>query len=90
MSKKPVVVPTGALIFKRVKLAGYWNAKWLQENNLNPERVKMFEELCELIRDCKFLPPISDVVPIEDFQKAVNDSLEGFKGHKKVLMMEES
>ena len=90
MSKKPVTVPTGALIFKRVKLAGFWNAKWLQENSDNPERVKMFDELCSLIRDCKFLPPISDMVPIQNYQEAVNAALKGFRGKKTIFMMEES
>lgn len=89
MSKKSIAVPTGALIFKRARLTGYWNAKWVQENKENPELVRMFDDLFDLVRECKLLPPASETFSLSDFQHAVKTSLEGFKGSKKIFLMDE-
>ena len=90
MSKKPVTISTGALIFKRVRLTGYWNAKWVQENKENPELVRMFDDLFDLVRECKLLPPVSETFSLSDFKVAVKSSLEGYKGSKKVFVMDNS
>ncbi|XP_061177201.1 enoyl-[acyl-carrier-protein] reductase, mitochondrial-like [Saccostrea echinata] len=90
MSKKPVVVSTGALIFKRVRLTGYWNAKWVQENKENPELVRMFDDLFDLVRERKLLPPSSETFSLSDFKLAVKSSLEGYKGSKKIFLMDDS
>ncbi|XP_062617177.1 enoyl-[acyl-carrier-protein] reductase, mitochondrial-like [Saccostrea cucullata] len=90
MSKKPVVVSTGALIFKRVRLTGYWNAKWVLENKENPELVRMFDDLFDLVREGKLLPPASETFSLSDFKQAVKSSLEGYKGSKKIFLMDDS
>lgn len=90
MSKKPVMVSTGALIFKRVRLIGYWNAKWVQENEENPELVRMFDDLFDLVRECKLLPPASETFSLKNFKLAVKSSLEGYKGSKKIFVMDDT
>ncbi|XP_052088948.1 enoyl-[acyl-carrier-protein] reductase, mitochondrial-like [Mytilus californianus] len=89
MSKKPLTIPTGALIFKEVKIMGYWNTQWNFEHRDSDEKKDMYKNLCDLIRDCKLLPSPSELVPFSNFQEAVDKSLEGFQNQKKVLVMQE-
>jgi trans-2-enoyl-CoA reductase len=37
MSRQPVIIPTGALIFNEVKILGYWNTQWNFENKASKE-----------------------------------------------------
>ncbi|XP_060077156.1 enoyl-[acyl-carrier-protein] reductase, mitochondrial-like [Ylistrum balloti] len=89
MSKKPVVVPTGAFIFKEIRLAGYWNTQWNALNSKSPEKVKMYKDICDLMRAEKFFPPESDLVPFEKFEDAVAEAMVGFRQQKKVLVMDD-
>ncbi|XP_069130740.1 enoyl-[acyl-carrier-protein] reductase, mitochondrial-like [Argopecten irradians] len=89
MSKKPVVVPTGAFIFKEIRLAGYWNTQWNTQNSHSVEKVTMYKDLCKLMRTGKLLTPESDLIPFEKFEDAVAQAMEGFRKEKKVLVMDE-
>ncbi|KAL4233857.1 mitochondrial 2-enoyl thioester reductase [Mactra antiquata] len=88
MSRQPVIVPTGVFIFKEVSAVGYWNSQWNVENATSPERDLMFDELCDMIRECKLIPPQSEVFNLENFAEAVQSAMEGFQEKKKVLSME--
>ena len=65
MSRKPITVPTGVLIFREVRILGYWNTEWNARNCDSPAKRKMVDEICDLMRQGKFLPPPSDVYEIE-------------------------
>ncbi|KAL3882262.1 hypothetical protein ACJMK2_028624 [Sinanodonta woodiana] len=90
MAKQPVTIPIGALIFKEVSAVGFWNSKWNAENKNNPAKEKMLEELCEMIKDCKLMPPKSDLLPLTKYQEAVASAMEGYKGQKKVFVMDDN
>ena len=85
MSRKPVTVPTGVFIFKEVTAIGYWNSQWNKDNKDNPEKDKMFSDICDLIKQGKLSPPASDLIPFENYAEAVKTSMAGFQGKKKVL-----
>ena len=85
MSRKPVTVPTGVFIFKEVRAVGYWNSQWNKDNKDNPEKDKMFSDICDLLRQRKLSPPASDLIPLENYAEAVKTSMAGFQGKKKVL-----
>lgn len=87
MSKQPITVPTGAMIFKEIKLFGYWMTEWTNRNKGNPLRDKMFDELCDLIRDCQMVPPPCQLTPLRDFQSAIAQSAQKFSGRKQLLQM---
>jgi trans-2-enoyl-CoA reductase len=53
MSRKPVVLPTGSLIFKDVQLRGFWLTKWLERHS-EQERAAMIKEIYSLIKQQKF------------------------------------
>ena len=88
MSRKPVTVPTGALIFKEVKVLGFWNTEWNRRNHDSPLKVEMVEDLCDLMRRGKFLPPPCDIFPVDQYKSAVSAATEGFKPKKVVLQMD--
>eukprot|EP00126_Sphaerothecum_destruens_P009266 Sdes_comp20477_c0_seq4m14785 len=44
MSKEPVIVPTGQLIFRNIKLAGFWLSQWVDSNS-RFDRDQMFSEI---------------------------------------------
>ncbi|XP_067675917.1 enoyl-[acyl-carrier-protein] reductase, mitochondrial-like [Haliotis asinina] len=88
MSRKPIVVPTGALLFKEIKLEGYWNTEWNKRNRDSQVRDDMYRDLCQMIRDKHFKNPVSDNIPLDQYDKAVAESLESFKGTKKILVMD--
>lgn len=90
MSKQPIIVPTGSLIFKQVRLDGYWNTEWHKAHRGTPEREKMFSDLCDFLRSGALKPPSSDLFHIEKFQEAVTQGMSGFKGKKKLLVMDKS
>lgn len=85
MSRKPVTVPTGALIFKEVRVLGYWNTEWNARHRDSPLKREMVDDLCDLMRRGKFLPPPTDLYPLEQYKDAVKAATEGFK-HKKVVL----
>ncbi|XP_071113909.1 enoyl-[acyl-carrier-protein] reductase, mitochondrial-like [Haliotis cracherodii] len=90
MSRKPIVVPTGALLFKEIKLEGYWNTEWNKRNRDSQVRDEMYQSICQLIRDKHFKNPVSDNIPLELYDRAVAESLESFKGTKKILVMDKN
>ncbi|KAF5302589.1 hypothetical protein FQA39_LY10207 [Lamprigera yunnana] len=45
MSKEPVIVPTSALIFKNIRVFGFWMTRWSKDNFDSEERNEMLEEL---------------------------------------------
>ncbi|KAL8619066.1 hypothetical protein ACOMHN_020764 [Nucella lapillus] len=87
MSRQPVTVPTGALIFKEVRVLGYWNTEWNKRHCDSQLKKEMVDELCDLMRTGKFLPPPSDVYSLDQYKEAVLAATEGFKGKKVVLKM---
>ena len=90
MSRKPVTVPTGVFIFKEITAVGYWNSQWNKDNVDNPDKEKMFNNLFDLIREGKLIPPACDIIPLEKYAEAVKTSMSGFQGKKKVFSMTDS
>lgn len=89
MSREPVTVATGPLIFKDISFRGFWMTRWSKENYDVPERAKMMKELCQLIEDGKFVAPMHEMVPLENFKDAAAAALsfKGFTGKKYILNM---
>ena len=53
MSKQPLLVPTGAFIFKDITLSGFWLTRWLENDathNASRGRRAMLDDICALIR----------------------------------------
>jgi trans-2-enoyl-CoA reductase len=86
MSRKPVTVPTSALIFKNIQLKGFWLTKWLEEHSPE-EKQKMLDHIFELIRTEK-LKLWMERKDFSSFPSALEAVKETQRNRKIVLMMD--
>lgn len=88
MAKQPVTVPVSALIFKDVKVRGFWVTQWKREHSSDGEAFRaMLDELCHLIRQGKLTAPACTEVGLQDYNKAVDTAMQPFTSAKQVLIM---
>ncbi|XP_066494561.1 enoyl-[acyl-carrier-protein] reductase, mitochondrial [Tiliqua scincoides] len=88
MSKQPVTVPVSALIFKDVKLRGFWMTQWKRDHAQNKEELrKMIEDLCSLIRQGQLTAPACREVPLANYQEALTASMKPYISAKQILLM---
>lgn len=87
MSKEPLSVPAGALIFNDIKLCGFWNTRWNSENRGFDSANHMWNYLANLVRTGRLREPLHQLVPVEDFRKAIARSLEPFISKKQILIL---
>lgn len=94
MSKQPVALPVGLLIFKDIRFVGFWLSKWNERDALGKQH--MIDDILGLMRAGKF----SDV-PVEEvpwswdtdekqLQDAVQSGLTGFRSGKGVFLFGET
>lgn len=88
MAKQPVTVPVSALIFKDVKVRGFWVTKWKKDHSNDGRAFRaMLDELCHLIRQGKLSAPVCTEVSLEDYSKALDAAMQPFTSAKQVLIM---
>ncbi|KAK1895944.1 Enoyl-[acyl-carrier-protein] reductase mitochondrial [Dissostichus eleginoides] len=88
MAKKPVTVPVSALIFKDVKVRGFWVTQWKRDHSSNGRAFRaMLDELCQLIRQGKLTAPACTEVSLLDFNKALDAAMQPFTSAKQVFIM---
>ena len=89
MSKRPVTVGTGQLIFNDVTLRGYWMSRWNEANEGSEERWRMRETVAAWMREGKLRLGVEEVVLREEgvagIQRALQRYAEPFKLKKVVL-----
>jgi trans-2-enoyl-CoA reductase len=90
MSKQPLSLPTGLLIFKDLKFSGFWVSRWSDANPQEKERT--VEEILQITREKKFRD-----IPTQEMKwewdtkgtkltEAVSGTLQGFRSGKSVLL----
>ncbi|KAJ9620436.1 mitochondrial 2-enoyl thioester reductase [Taxawa tesnikishii (nom. ined.)] len=94
MSKQPVSLPTGLLIFKNISFDGFWVSRWSEQN---PEdKSKTVDHVLSLTREGKFKDiPVQEVqwkwgTKKEELVDAVQGTLEGFRSGKGVFVFSET
>ncbi|KAK5133399.1 hypothetical protein LTR08_007738 [Meristemomyces frigidus] len=94
MSKQPVSLPTGLLIFKNISFDGFWVSRWSDQN---PEQKEAcVKEVLALTREGKFKDvPMQAVkweyeTKEEELVGAVQGTLEGFRGGKGIFVFGET
>lgn len=88
MAKQPVTVPVSALIFKDVKVRGFWVTRWKKDHSHDETAARgMLDELCALIRAGKLTAPACTEHGLEDFKKALDAAMQPFTSAKQVLLM---
>ncbi|XP_076036918.1 enoyl-[acyl-carrier-protein] reductase, mitochondrial-like isoform X2 [Oratosquilla oratoria] len=90
MSRQPVTVPIGSLIFNEVSVRGFWMSRWNTKHSDKPERQHMLDELHKLVIQKKLKPPSHSLVPFEQFKKVFENTLsaEGKVGKKQILVFD--
>jgi trans-2-enoyl-CoA reductase len=90
MSKQPVQLPTGLLIFKNISFDGFWVSKWGESKP--EEKEACVKEVLDLMREGKFKDTPMDPLTWdwetkqEDLVKAVQGTLEGFRSGKGIFV----
>jgi len=81
MSRQPLKLPTGLLIFKDIQAVGFWMTRWY-EKATETDRQAMFDALFELAKTGAFNTPVEHIYPVEEIQQAVTHALQGGRGGK--------
>jgi trans-2-enoyl-CoA reductase len=90
MSKQPLMLPTGLLIFKDLKFSGFWVSRWSDQHP--EEKKRTVDEILEMTRKGEFKD-----VPVQEMRwdwgteevklkEAVQGTLEGFRAGKGVFV----
>lgn len=88
MAKQPVTVPVSALIFKDVKVRGFWVTQWKKDHSNDGRAFRaMLDELCHLILQGKLTAPVCTEVGLQDYSKALDAAMQPFTSAKQVLIM---
>ena len=73
MSRQPLTIPISALIFKDIKLVGFWISRWNKTHN--PEsRGDMIRFLAERFAKGTLKPPESELIPLANYKEALENS----------------
>jgi len=86
MSKQPLRIPNGLLIFKDLRWRGFWLTHWYQ-NAAREERDAMFAALVPLLRSGKLKSKIERTYPLDQAKEAVARALEGKRDGKILFKM---
>jgi len=84
MSRQPLKIPTGLLIFKDIQFLGFWMTRWYQLA-AEPEVREMFTQLFTMAKAGVFQTPIDKIYPITEVKEAVTRALQGGRAGKVLL-----
>ncbi|XP_047584723.1 enoyl-[acyl-carrier-protein] reductase, mitochondrial isoform X3 [Lutra lutra] len=86
MAKQPVIASVSQLIFKDLKLRGFWLSQWKKDHS--PAQFKeLILTLCGLISRGQLTAPACSEVPLQDYQRALEASMQPFVSSKQILTM---
>jgi len=86
MSKMPLVVPTGPLIFSDIQLKGFWMTRWNREYRGTMLMSEMWDYLVDLVKNEKLKAPLHRTVDFAQFPDGVAKSMESFTSEKQILL----
>jgi NADPH:quinone reductase-like Zn-dependent oxidoreductase len=84
MSGEPCHMSAATLIFKDVKVRGFWLAKWFQQAS-PAEQQKLYGELTGLIVAGKLRAPIHQTFSVKDIKQAVKSAAQGERNGKVIV-----
>ncbi|KAM9317401.1 enoyl-[acyl-carrier-protein] reductase, mitochondrial-like [Gastrophryne carolinensis] len=85
MSKKPTPLPAKELIFKNIKVCGFWMTQWKRNHDF-AKLTEMVSDLTEMIKRGQLSEPSCAKIPFHDFSKALKATTEPYT-IKHVLIM---
>ncbi|XP_069624067.1 enoyl-[acyl-carrier-protein] reductase, mitochondrial-like [Ranitomeya imitator] len=87
MSRKPTPLPAKALIFKNMKVCGFWMTQWKRNHMHDLTKLNiMASALSEMVRRGQLLEPICTEVPFRDYKIALQACMDPYSV-KHILIM---
>ncbi len=86
MGRQPVKVPNGFLIFKDIRLMGFWVTKWL-ESAPDMEVHELYSRLATLVLKGKLQQPIAAEYPLLDLPEALKHAAGSARNGKVIVTM---
>jgi len=81
MSRQPVRLPNGLLIFQDIRFRGFWVSRWYE--TASPQEVSaMFGELFAYASRGLLLPPIAATYSLEQVNEALTHAAQGGRAGK--------
>ena len=71
LSMQPVTVPTPYLIFRNIRVQGYWHSAWMKSASME-EKKDLMDGLVDLILDDRIQLPPTHVVGLKDFKEGLS------------------
>ncbi|KAJ7374133.1 hypothetical protein OS493_009470 [Desmophyllum pertusum] len=87
MSKQPVTVPTGSLIFQDVNVKGFWMSQWSIDHQKDASKATMMEEVCSMLLKGQLRAPPCTRHPLKDFKTAISEALQPYSKTKQLLIL---
>jgi mitochondrial enoyl-[acyl-carrier protein] reductase / trans-2-enoyl-CoA reductase len=70
MSRKPLTVPNGLLIFKDIQIRGLWVSRWIEQ--APPAEVrKVYQDLAARVAAGSLIQPVDSTFPLYDYRSAL-------------------
>ena len=70
MSRKPVVVATSQVLFKDIRVVGYWHSRWMTRQKSSSKQ-EMLDTLASSVLDSKVRCPPSQVFSLHNIHDAL-------------------
>jgi trans-2-enoyl-CoA reductase len=81
------MIPTSALIFKDLRIKGFWMTEWSKRNADSIDRFEMFEELISMMTNNELQGPAFKMVSFDQYKEALMNTMtiKGMIGKKYIL-----
>lgn len=94
MSKKPVTIPTGLLIFNQIRVEGFWISAWYKreaeilakgDDSLTMQREEMINVILDMYKKCQLTMPPCRTHPLSSWQSALEKAISPYTGYKELF-----
>ncbi|MCP5556486.1 MAG: zinc-binding dehydrogenase [Verrucomicrobiaceae bacterium] len=84
MSRRSLKVPNKFLIFKNLSLQGLWVTKWFEKAG-HSGMAELLQPLAEMMNEKELLIQVQEIVPLSDFQRAIELASKDSRSGKIIL-----
>ena len=84
MSKQPLKIPNGLLIFQNMKFRGFWLKRW-RENATHAEQLSTYANLAAHLKTGILSTPVHKIFPLGDVVEAVAEASQEMRAGKVLL-----